>query len=147
MDIRGRGLIACFIYFLMLMWAECRRSPVCLQCVVEHRDPTADLTEDAGYRSASGHSSLPILCMRLSFIFNEGRARTGASLKRATLRLLAIRLNSRPLPLPFILTSKELGEFEKSRCSGEKSVLQSVCMEASNQQPEKFSSPQCQGVE
>lgn len=109
--------------------------------------PTVDLTEDAGYRSASGHSSLPVLRMRLSFIFNEGRARTGASLKRATLRLLAIRLNSRPLPLPFILTSKELGEFEKSRSSGEKSVLQSVCTEASNQQPDKFSSSQCQGVE
>lgn len=86
--------------------------------------PTVDLTEDAGYRAASGHSFLPVLRVRSNFIFNEDRVRTSASLKRATLRLSAIRLNSRPLPLPYIPTSKELGEFEKSQSSGEKSVQQ-----------------------
>lgn len=42
---------------------------------------------------SSGHSSLPVLCMHSSFIFNEDCRRTGTSLKRATLRLSCQPLN------------------------------------------------------
>ena len=51
-DIRGHGLIACFIYFLMLMRAEYRRTTGFVRCAGEHtkepETPTADLMDVGG---------------------------------------------------------------------------------------------------
>lgn len=96
-NIRGHGLIACFIYFLMLTWAECRRSTWFVRCTGEHtkkpETPTADLIDVEGGSGVSGHRSLPVLCIHSGLIFNEDCRRTGTSLKRGILRLSCLPLN------------------------------------------------------
>lgn len=105
MDIRGHSLIACFIYFLMLMRAEYRRSAGFLRSAGEEtqrglRPPLQILQMFAGgggggvvecVARVSSRSS----CLQLhsGLIFNEDCTRTGTSLKRAILRLSCLPLN------------------------------------------------------